>query len=54
MGNSIWDQYTTEHNIQANGMADEDNFNRTDEYFLTFFEETAAGQYVPSFFLEGW
>jgi len=47
LGNSIWDQYTTEHNIQANGMADEDNFNRTDEYFLTFFEETAAGQYVP-------
>jgi len=46
LGNSIWTQYTTEHNIQPNGMAG-DNFNRSDEYFLTFFEETAAGQYVP-------
>jgi len=46
LGNSIWTQYTTEHNIQPNGMAGDD-FNRNDEYFLTFFEETAAGQYVP-------
>jgi len=46
LGNSIWTQYTAEHNIEANGLAGE-NFNNSDEYFLTFFEETAAGQYVP-------
>jgi len=46
LGNSIWRQYTTEHSIQPNGIADTD-FNADDQYFLTFFEETAAGQYVP-------
>merc|ERR1712238_418619 len=46
LGNAIWSQYNTEHDIQGNGTRGE-NADTSDTYFQTFFEETAAGQYVP-------
>jgi tubulin alpha len=46
LGNAIWSQYNTEHDIEANGTRGE-NANMSDTYFQTFYEETAAGQYVP-------
>jgi len=46
LGNAIWSQYCKEHDIKPNGEREEDA--KTDDlYFHTFFEETAAGQYVP-------
>merc|ERR1712027_150256 len=45
-GNSIWTQYNMEHAIEDNGERKEDA-NTDDLYFYTFYEETAAGQYVP-------
>jgi len=46
LGNAIWAQYTNEHDIESNGERKKDA-NTDDLYFHTFFEETAAGQYVP-------
>jgi tubulin alpha len=46
LGNAIWSQYNTEHDIEGNGTRGE-NANLEDTYFQTFYEETAAGQYVP-------
>merc|ERR1711994_295796 len=39
-------QYCQEHDIEKNGERKEDA-NTDDLYFYTFYEETAAGQYVP-------
>jgi len=47
LGNAIWEQYRMEHNISTTGVMDAETREKTDEYFLTFFEETSAGQYVP-------
>merc|ERR1719510_2477949 len=44
MGQAVWSQYGSEHNISEKGKMDE---KPKDEYFLTFYEETAAGQFVP-------
>jgi len=46
LGNAIWAQYNMEHGIKSNGERKE-NANLEDLYFFTFYEETAAGQYVP-------
>jgi len=46
LGNAIWSQYNTEHGIKDNGER-KDDANTEDLYFYTFYEETAAGQYVP-------
>jgi tubulin alpha len=46
LGNAVWAQYCTEHAIKNDGKPDTE-FNKKDEYFKTFFEETQAGQYVP-------
>merc|ERR1711953_210040 len=47
LGNSIWSQYCAEHKISANGTMTSEDRENGDEYFLTFFEETSAGQFVP-------
>jgi len=47
LGNSIWSQYCAEHKISANGTMTAEDRENGDEYFLTFFEETSAGQFVP-------
>merc|ERR1719321_1081033 len=44
MGQAVWAQYGAEHKINDAGKMNEAS---KDEYFLTFYEETAAGQYVP-------
>jgi tubulin alpha len=46
LGNAIWTQYNMEHSIRDNGER-KDDANTEDLYFYTFYEETAAGQYVP-------
>jgi len=46
LGNAIWAQYNVEHDVLQNGERGE-NANLEDTYFQTFYEETAAGQYVP-------
>jgi len=46
LGNAVWTQYCEEHAVNPNGTR-KDTANTDDDYFLTFFEETAAGQYVP-------
>jgi len=46
LGNAIWNQYNVEHDVLDNGTRGE-NANMDDDYFKTFYEETAAGQYVP-------
>jgi tubulin alpha len=46
LGNAIWSQYNMEHGIENNGERKQDA-NTEDLYFYTFYEETAAGQYVP-------
>jgi len=47
LSNAVWTQYCAEHSIKDDGKPDKDKFNKKDEYFKTFFEETQAGQYVP-------
>jgi len=47
LGNAIWDQYREEHKISTAGGMDVSDREKGDDYFLTFFEETSAGQYVP-------
>merc|ERR1711962_795960 len=47
LGNSIWNQYRCEHKIAETGMMDQADREKGDDYFLTFFEETAAAQFVP-------
>jgi len=45
LGNSIWEQYTAEHKIKADGnLVDAEN---KDLYFTTFFEESGSGKFVP-------
>jgi len=44
VGNSIWAQYCTEHNIKNDGTLSTE---AKDMYFTTFYEETGAGQFVP-------
>jgi len=45
LGNAVWTQYTTEHQIGKDGKLSDDA--SKDRYFTTFFEETGAGQFVP-------
>jgi len=47
LGNAIWAQYCAEHKISNTGNMPADVREKCDEYFLTFFEETSAGQFVP-------
>jgi len=44
LGNAVWEQYSTEHNIKNDGTLSAEN---KDMYFTTFFEETGTGQFVP-------
>jgi len=45
LGNCVWDQYCTEHNIDNQGSR---NDSKEDSYYKTFFEETRVGeQCVP-------
>jgi len=44
VGNTIWEQYCSEHNIANDGKL---SVEAPDLYFKTFFEETNAGQFVP-------
>jgi len=46
LGNAVWTQYCEEHGVAPNGTRKEDA-NMEDQYFQSFFEETAAGQLVP-------
>eukprot|EP01083_Nonionella_stella_P018533 51615_1 len=43
LGQEVWRQYCAEHQIKADGTRDGDE----DPSFLTFYEETSAGQFVP-------
>jgi tubulin alpha len=43
LGSEIWRQYNAEHNIKPDGTKED----KSDKTFLTFYEETGAGQYVP-------
>ncbi|KAI8057073.1 tubulin alpha-1 chain [Syncephalis plumigaleata] len=45
IGNSCWELYCHEHNIQPDGHVSDNSVN--DGYFGTFFSETGAGKYVP-------
>jgi tubulin alpha len=55
VGNAIWQQYLAEHSILPNGTANAETqssvgspANKNEEpYYLTFFEETGTGIYVP-------
>merc|ERR1711953_1529687 len=47
LGNAIWAQYCAEHKIFPQGTMTAQDRENGDEYFLTFFEETSAGQFVP-------
>jgi len=47
LGNSVWDQYCQEHKITNTGTMSATDRENGDDYFLTFFEETSAGQFVP-------
>jgi tubulin alpha len=50
MGNSVWRQYSAEHNIKPDGtlyVPDDADPKASDKYFTTFYEETGTGQYVP-------
>jgi len=46
IGNSCWELYSREHNIQPDGQL-EPNFSKTDDSCSTFFSETETGKYVP-------
>jgi len=46
LGNAVWEQYCEEHNIAPNGQL-VDGYTPEDKNFLTFFEETSGGQFVP-------
>ena len=43
LGQEVWRQYCAEHQIKPSGTRDTDE----DATFLTFFEETGSGQFVP-------
>jgi tubulin alpha len=47
IGNSVWRQYSAEHQIKPDGHLIGKKEDRKDLYFTTFFEETGTGQYVP-------
>jgi len=51
LGNAVWEQYCEEHLIEQDGTRDPDKVTGSgmsdDQNFLTFFEETNAGQFVP-------
>jgi len=51
LGNAVWEQYCMEHDINSDGTRDmaalTDKKLADDVNFMTFFEETNAGQYVP-------
>jgi len=47
LGNAVWEQYSAEHQINADGTLKEKDGDRKDLYFKTFFEETGSGQFVP-------
>jgi len=51
LGNAVWEQYCTEHLIENDGTRDAAKLAEKglsdDNNFMTFFEETNAGQYVP-------
>ena len=48
LGMEIWRQYNAEHGIGDDGKRDTDSVSDPDDSsFLTFYEETAAGQFVP-------
>jgi len=47
MGNAVWDQYCTEHEIANNGTRSQEGTEKDNRYFKTFFEETSVGNCVP-------
>jgi len=47
MGNAVWDQYCTEHEIANNGTRAQEGTEKDNRYFKTFFEETSVGNCVP-------
>jgi len=47
LGNAVWNQYRAEHNVDQRGKLAPEVEATENPYFTTFFEETAAGQYVP-------
>jgi len=51
LGNAVWEQYCREHYIENDGTRDLGAMDSAemaeDKNFLTFFEETNAGQFVP-------
>ena len=46
IGNSCWELFCLEHNIQPNDMINEADKNSNNS-FSTFFSETGSGKYVP-------
>eukprot|EP01084_Bolivina_argentea_P146142 255979_1 len=44
LGQTIWEQYCLEHNIDNKGKKQTNN---NDQTFLTHFEETGTGEFVP-------
>eukprot|EP01083_Nonionella_stella_P277760 944401_1 len=49
LGRRVWDQYNVEHGISSQGVINESKKQEHDfdSSFLTFYEETASGVYVP-------
>ena len=48
MGNTSWELYCLEHDIQPDGqMPNRDPVGGHDDSFNTFFSETRAGKYIP-------
>jgi len=47
LGQAVWEQYCSEHNIDVKGTKPASSDNKTDHSFKCFFHETGAGQYVP-------
>ncbi len=46
IGNSCWELFCLEHNIQPNGIIKEED-KKENNSFSTFFSETGSGKYVP-------
>jgi len=47
LGNAIWLQYCTEHDVDIGKATVPEDKKTANQYLLTFFEETGAGLYIP-------
>ncbi|KAJ9581342.1 hypothetical protein L9F63_023480, partial [Diploptera punctata] len=47
MGQSCWELYCLEHEIQPDGLTQDNKKSSSDDYFNSFFHELASGKFVP-------